>query len=259
MGDNRLGRLPHTRKWKQVIALIEGGAGTAEVAVATIDASKGGLAHAADDQGLVYAFWLLTQVPLAARKENFVGELRELGLDVSDSPSFMEVVASFTDAVDAHLRHKGGRTDLGEMAEMAAAEALTAFAKPDTVGLFRTTDAEAKQALRKYATQKQFGILARGFFARLTKRYLTYFLSRELSNHVQSDGRFSNIDRHTEFNEALGVHCHQVSRIVEDFSGEWFSKTEYEGGITPKKAAGFLYVAVEKIRKELAKGGHANE
>jgi hypothetical protein len=34
------------------------------------------------------------------------------------------------------------------------------------------------------ATVKQFGVLARDFFARLTRRHLEYYLSRELSKHV---------------------------------------------------------------------------
>ena len=37
MGTQRLGPLPRTRKWAQVVELIEDGAGTAEVAAATAD------------------------------------------------------------------------------------------------------------------------------------------------------------------------------------------------------------------------------
>jgi hypothetical protein len=67
MGHIRLGTLPRTRKWIQVLDLIGGGAGTPDVAAATMDASQRGLISAAKDPGLVYTVWLLTQVPLAAR------------------------------------------------------------------------------------------------------------------------------------------------------------------------------------------------
>ena len=46
MGHIRLGTLPRTRRWIQVLDLIGEGAGTPEVAVATIDASKQGLISA---------------------------------------------------------------------------------------------------------------------------------------------------------------------------------------------------------------------
>ena len=43
MGHTRLGRLPRTRKWQDVVGLIGAGADTADIAAATLDASKIGL------------------------------------------------------------------------------------------------------------------------------------------------------------------------------------------------------------------------
>jgi alkaline phosphatase len=40
MGHIRLGDLPRTRKWQEVVAFIEGGAGTAQVANARIFAAE---------------------------------------------------------------------------------------------------------------------------------------------------------------------------------------------------------------------------
>ena len=84
MGHIRLGTLPRTRKWIEVLDLIGGGAGSLEVAAATMDASDRGLAGAAKDPGLVHSVWLLTQIPLAARSDDFAGRLQQLpglGLD----------------------------------------------------------------------------------------------------------------------------------------------------------------------------------
>ena len=259
MGHIRLGTLPRTRKWIQVLDLIGSGAGTPDVAAATMDASQRGLKNAPKDPGLVFTFWLLTQIPLAARSKDFVAQLRKLGLEVSDSPSLLEMVGAFTGAVDAHLHRTGGRTDLGEMAQMAASETLAALGAPVNASLFETTVADTQQTIRSFSTTKQFSTLAREFFTRLSRKYLTYFLSRELSNYVSGDGRFSNIDRHVKFNQGLDLHCRQASRIIEEFSGGWFSKTNFEGGITQEKAARFVHVAFKKLREELGKGESAGE
>ena len=259
MGHIRLGTLPRTQQWIQVLDLIGGGAGSPDVAAATMDASQRGLIRAAEDPGLVYTVWLLTQVPLAARSKDFVGRLRKLGLDVSDSPSLLEVVGAFTGAVDAHLHRTGGRTDLGEMAQMAASEALVALGTPANGDLFETTAPDVQQTIKSFSTAKQFSTLAREFFARLSRKYLTYFISRELSNYVSGDGRFSNIDSHAAFNKGLDLHCRQASRIIEEFSGGWFSKANYQGGITQVKAAEFVHVALKKLRAELAKGQSSGE
>jgi len=254
MGHTRLGNLPKTQKWQEVIGLLGEGAGSAEIAAATLVASRGGLARASEDPALIHTFWLLTQIPLSARKDSFLADLRLKGLPVSDQATLMEVVGAFADAVDSHVRRSGGRTDLGEMAQLAGTETLTALVSEKANSLFGTTSADTQRALRGFSTERQFGTLARDFFARLARRYLTYFLSRELSNHVGRDQRFRNVNQHSDFLKALDVHCKQASRIVEDFAGEWFSKTNFKGGITPKKASGFIRVAVEKIRDELTRG-----
>jgi hypothetical protein len=254
MGHIRLGRLPRTRKWIEVLDLVGGGAGSAEVAAATMDASDRGLAGAAKDAGLVYSVWLLTQIPLAARGDDFVSRLQQLGLDVSTAPSLLEVVGAFAGGVDEHLSRKDGRTDLGEMAQMAACEALTALGTPVNASLFDSTEPSAQETLKGLSTPKQFSALAREFFTRLSRKYLTYFLSRELSNYVSGDGRFASIERHAQFNEGLDLYCRQATRIIEEFSGGWFSKANFEGGITQEKAASFVYVALKKLRSELARG-----
>jgi len=255
MGHLRLGELPRTRQWRQVVGLIEGGAGTAQVANAAISAAERGLKLASDDNGLVETIWLLTQLPLAARSADFAGALRRAGLDVRDAPGLMELVGAFADAVDHRLSKSGGRTDLGEMAEMAATETLSRVIGERTQSLFGTTAADVQRELGRLATNRQFSGFTRQFFARLTERYLDYFLSRALTQHVGEDKRFATLAQQAEFSKALGRHCLEASKIVEEFSGGWFSKTNWEkGGISRKEAAGFAYVAMKKITEELKEG-----
>ncbi len=255
MGHLRLGELPRTRKWNDVVELVKSEANVDQVAAAALDAAEKGLQKAADDEGLNRALWLLTQLPLAARDPKFVERLGELGISVGGAPQVMELVAGFSDAVDSHMRQEGGRSDLGEMAQMAAAEALTALLSSRSRSLFGTTPEDVQRELGALATPKQFGLLARDYFARLMRRYLGFYLSRELSNHVGGGRRFANINAHSEFDQALDLHCKQAARIVEEFSGSWFSKTDFEGGITPEKARRFGHVAFKKLRAELLRGG----
>lgn len=250
MGHIRLGNLPRTRKWQQVVALLDpdSGAGMPQIAAATLDAAKRGLEEAARDPALVHSFWLLTQLPHCARAGDFISELKRVGISVQSAPTLMELVGGFADAVDNHVRGTGGRTDLGEMAQMGAAESLTAVLRERTQSLFGTTPEMVQGQLAALATKKQFSVLARDFFANLTERYLGYFLSRQTSS------QFKSVEANREFREALSVHCRQASKIVEEFAGSWYSKTNYEGGITPRKAANFVHVALTKLRKELEKG-----
>jgi hypothetical protein len=253
MGHIRLGRLPRTRKWLEVVGLLEARSATPEVAAATLEASKRGLNEAARDPALVQSFWLLTQLPLCARKPDFVRELGKLGVSVGTEPSVTELIGGLSDAVDTHVHRKGGRTDLGEMAQMGAVESLTRVLTQRTTSLFGSTPEDVRRELSHVGTPRNFSLLARDFFARLTERYLTYFLSRELSNQLGS------IHANRQFREGLSIHCRQASKIVEQFAADWFSKANYKGGITPKKAAGFIAHALTKLVAELQKGAAGGE
>ena len=255
MGHIRLGNLPRTRKWQQVVSLIEGGARAPQIANATIAAAEKALELAAKDKGLVETVWLLTQLPLAAQNDNFAHALQSSGLDVSDSPGLMEVIGAFSDAVDKKMANNCGRTDLGEMAQMAASETMIQIIEPRTQSLFGTTPDDVKNAFSSIATNRQFGLFARDFFAQLTNKCLDYFVSRAIHDHVGEGRRFRTLAQQGEFTKALGIHSREASKIVGDFSGGWFSKTNWEkGGISRQDAEGFAHVAMNKIVAELKEG-----
>jgi len=172
----------------------------------------------------------------------------DLGVAVTSEPTLMELVGGFSDAVDQHVYRTGGRTDLGEIAQMGAAETIAAVLGERTASLFEVTGADVRRELARLGTPRKFSYLARSFFARLTERYLTYFLSRELSNQLP------NAKANREFREALSIHCKQASKIVEKFAADWFSLHKFRGGITPRKAAGFVGRALVKLSSELQQG-----
>jgi len=251
MGHIRLRSLPGSRKWQQVVALLEEGAGTGAIAAATMDAAQSALGKAAKDPALGHTLWLLAQIPIAAKSNDFTGELQKLGLSVSGEPSLHALMAAFTDAIDRKAIQSKRRTDLGEIAQSAASETFSTLIGRESESLFGETSESVKAALAAYATSTNFSKLAHSFAANLTRRYLMYFLSRELANHVGGDRRFEKLSEQREFSQALSLHCNQAARIVDQFASGWHGKNRYKGEITERNAAGFIDYALKKIRAEL--------
>jgi hypothetical protein len=54
-------------KWQQVVEQLRLGANVSAVAASAADAAEVSLQGASDDPAFLHAFWLLTQIPLAAR------------------------------------------------------------------------------------------------------------------------------------------------------------------------------------------------
>ena len=184
MGHIHLGRLPKTRPWNAVIDLLRAGASTADIAKATAKAAENSLAPAASDPAIRHAFWLLTQLPLAARSTDFAARLKELKIDVGSAPSLLSLTAAFQESIDARSRDAKGKTDLGGMALLAATEAFTALLAADLPGLFGTTSEDARYALGKLAAPDRFAKLSREFFVRLVNRNLEYFISRAIADYI---------------------------------------------------------------------------
>src|SRR5438874_3371988 len=102
MGHLRLGTLPTSKNWRDLMSLIPQPTSTpSQIAAATIEAAKGGVKRAANDNGVIETFWLLTQIPLAARQENFAAALRGLGLRVPEAPTPFDVLAALSGAIEA--------------------------------------------------------------------------------------------------------------------------------------------------------------
>ncbi len=254
MGHVRLGVLPQSRKWRQVVAELRHGASVAEIAALAAEAAETSLQATAADPAFLHAFWLLTQVPLAARGPAFAEDLGRLGIMVADHPGLLDVVAAISAAVDRHARNQGGRTDLGEMAHMAAVESLTAVVAPTLPSLFGPSPEEVQRAIGRLASGGHFSTLAREFFARLMQRTLDYYLSRELSKHTGAGERFRDDGARSQFDQAQDRHCREASRIVEEFAGGWYGKNVYQGeGLTTDAVGRFAPIAFKKVRAELRK------
>lgn len=278
MGSHLFVGMPRTGHYRRVIALLgdsAGGGGAAgvsagtleQVADATLDASLAGLTLAKGDEGLAFCVYLAVRLTRAAREDPFLRELERIGVPtpaaiggLPDVPvitdpaqySVYDLASGFTAAVDAHLRTERARTDVGELAQMAAAESLTTLCGGAAATLFGTSAATVQSSLRQLSTQGGFARLAHDLFARFAARFIEYHLSRELSNHVGRGRRFRNVDEHDEFLRQLRVHCAVATRPLQVFAGQWYAKRVRLADVSLGVARGFAAHALDKVREALA-------
>jgi hypothetical protein len=261
LGHQRLGDIPKTQKWANVVAKVTaGGQGTPggpaspeaiqEIAAETLDAAETGLLQSINDPGLRFTFYLLTQIVLAARETNWQDSLAGFGIHIADDSSVFDLTSEFQIAIDDHLSKHGGSTDVSEMAQKAAGEAIARLASPKANTLFGTGSDEVQDALKDLSTKAGFARLGQRFFGGFMARFLNFYLSRVTAGQVGEAG-CQQVGDLTRFNEALAAHCQQSARIVHDFCGEWYSKTEFQKGIDLENTSGFMAVAMKKLKAEL--------
>jgi hypothetical protein len=261
IGHQRLGDIPKSKKWSAVVASVTGedtatggpnslSQAIPEIADLTLDAAETGLQRAIDDPGLRFTFYLLTQIVLAARESDWQRRLAGLGIHLSDESSIFDLTADVQDAVDQYSASYGVATDVSEMAQQAAGQAIAELAGPDAKTLFGSGAAELQEALRKLSTKAGFARLGQHFFGRFMSRFLNFYLSRVTAGQV-GGRRLGDVRELSHFNEALEHHCNQSAQIVHDFCGEWYSKTEFQHGIDLENTSKFMAVALKKLQAEI--------
>jgi hypothetical protein len=159
--------------------------------------------------------------------------------------------------MDNHLHSHGQRSDLSEIAHRALIGAVTDTVRSKLEGrLFAVTPDDVKQVFREFSKEKTFGQLSRDFFSQLTNKSLDYFLSQTLSSQIGEGQRFVSMNEKSQFDKALTTHCKEASKIVEEYSGGWFSKHLFaeSGDISRKSVQGFASYAMKKMTDALKAG-----
>ena len=251
MGHLRHGRLPQSRKWRQVVALLDAGASEGQVAAAAADASQTALKMAAGDPLFLVVLETLAELPLVARGPGFAGEMVRLGLRVPES--LPGLLGDLSDRFDLARETVGG-SDIGEIGHQSALVSLARAVEADLPSLFAPTPQELRRALGALSVGQRFAGLARSFFAEVARRTLDYYLSRELANHTGPGRRFASDAERVAFDAALARHAVEASRTVEDYAGGWSGKAVWQGGgLTPQAVKRFASYAMTKLTAELAR------
>lgn len=261
MGHVRLGTLPRSRAWKEVVGLITAGADVSQIANATIRAADKAFSFVLNDEGYTEAVWLMTQLAIAAKKDNFSEHLQSVGINLPHDTSLPDVAAAVTEALDRKLESNGGRSsDLAEISQRALVGALVEHISPKLPSLFTPGPDDVRGALGALGKKREFGELSQTFFSKLTNESMNYFLSKTLATHLGEGQRFATMNEMNQFEKALETHCREASLIVKQFSADWFSKHRYEEGddISRESSNGFASYALKKMKDELKEGARAD-
>jgi hypothetical protein len=254
MGHSRIGSLPATKPWKDVIKLIADGADVPAVATATLRAAERAFAWIQEDAGFREATNLMVEIGLAAGGKDGVKKLAALGITLSENTSVAEVAMTVGAELERRIAAQRERSDIGEIAGKALVSAVIGQLKGKLSTLIEPTPGEVAGVLKKTSQPQGFGEFARTFFSRMTGESLDYFLSKTLTTKLGEGQRFVTNNQVAEFMSAMKTHCEETSVIAQEFAGDWFSKHRFEGGgaISRDEIGGFAWYAMQKMRAEMA-------
>lgn len=263
MGHVRLGKLPTSQKWKEIIALLgDDGTSAQALAEAVANASIKDLEKAASNKTLVAIYEMLVNIPQAAKEKDFQAALKKIGIDVPKNPTLDHIAIGMAKAIDAVATQNHQHPDLGRMAKESAISTFLDMTDNASQTLWGSTTDDMQSGVASFADTARFGEFNQRFHADLSYRILNYHLDREMPRHVAATGRFPTIADMNVFQAGLRKHCMESSMIMRTFARDWLGKqyaSQPKDGSRPKmdakKSAGFIYVSTNKIAKEQRKRG----
>jgi hypothetical protein len=256
MGHERVGALPKSRQWREIVGGIAATRSNAtmvdSVASETLRLVKRQFRLLQSDSAVRSAFGFLIDLSIAARDGTVSAFARK------DSP---DQVTPLSLAMEARrqIKPSGISPEYTTLARDAAIDAIGRWysearsAQPES--LFEE-DGLGANPWSGLGSAGGFSELSRHFFASFADRYLNYFLEREVASAL------TTIQDRQEFKQQLRDHIDDVSRhafesakITQSFAAAWFNKNASRGHPRRKEIEGFVAHAMGKMRDEFNREG----
>lgn len=251
MGHTRLGTLPKTRKWSQVISLLgEDARAVPQLARAIVQAAEAAYVQASEDRGVEESLRLMAVLASSARSPDFQERLAAEGISVTQDTDAVRFLRDLFLEANRRFGPNSERSIFSEFASLALREALTEAVGAQTGTLFTAGIADVQEAYRQFGTERGFARLSRLFFARLLAQSLQYFTDKGIASELGEDGGVRDEEELLEIRRAIRGYSFEASKIVEDFAGAWYSKSRWLK--RERETGGFASVAMRKIAAEIA-------
>jgi hypothetical protein len=253
MGHIRLGRLPKRKTWNQVCDLLSSSSDAKNIANSLSKAAKNGLLQEENQRGLFHTLRYLINLVNASTTDAFDKALSDIDIQVSPQESGMASLGHILEKIRSTVQEAEGSSCLDSIAATAFQETLTKTVQENAQTLFGCSVDDVKIAFRQYSTKTKFGEIARLFFSAYLTRTFQSLIDRAISEYIGKGRNFKEAGDVLEFQNALKTYCWDVSKIVEDFSGGWYSKHQWEGTLTDDEIKRFSSYSLKKILSEIGR------
>ena len=260
MGHERVGALPHTKRWRDVVGQLAESSGSPEdvaaIANDTLENVRIQLRKIHSDDGVVAAFQFLVALTKSASSEDAGEAPFSPGIDFDGNPSVLRLIGQLRSWVEA----QGGSREYADLAAKASADAISLWSSQQSLqGSLFTSPGDSRDIWRRADNGAGFCEVSRLFFSKFTERYLRYFLEREASASMASvsdrDRLASQLREHMD---GVSRFAFETSRITQSFAAGWFNNHARNRHPTKDESRGFLSLAFGKIREELRREADAN-
>ena len=256
MGHERVGILPRRKHWNEIVSLIrhtleDEFAKTANLASQTLAEVKTRYRRLHQDSGVQAAFAYL--VALSTSKLKAAEGLASVDPKLENNPSPLRITADLANWVKSHANSP----EYAELACRAAADTISKWTREKSNQQLLFDDSTNALHVWGNTDGRAFSSISRTFFAKLTERYIRYFIERSASAETPSLQARQRLEVSLSAHlEEISQHAFETSKITQSFAAGWFNKNTKYQRPDDKEISGFLAIAFGKLQEELSREGN---
>lgn len=254
MGHQRIGTLPATRRWAEVVALLSGGAAAPDIASAIARATNSDIERIKRSETLRLVTQLMVALPLAARTRDFVAAAGEMGVEVAGPLEPLSIFSALSERLDRQVMADRDTSDVPELLRKALVEGFMAALPPARTGLFGDLYSadECQARVASLATPGGFSKLVTAVFGRLIELHHSHYVGRVLGDDAALGSRTQSIRDHSGFERALSDHSRETTTILEEYAVGWYGKALRDNALSDaRRQREFSNYALDKLHSEL--------
>lgn len=250
MGHQRTGTLPQTDRWREVVDQLSDFSASepdvSEITRRVAENVKDRLKDMHLDSGVQATFQFLVQLTVAARSDDPVGRLNQIGVELPPNPSPLKISLALREWAGQKITEKDSMEYL-ELAVSAATDTIIERYERVSGAQSKMFGEESSLDVWEDVSGGEFSEVAHSYFANFTERYLRYFLDREASSKIK------DLDTREVFQEKIAQHAREKAKITQSFAAGWYNRHASESSPNIEEVEGFLYKAFGKLRGELSR------
>jgi hypothetical protein len=254
MGHQRIGTLPATRRWAEVVALLSGGAAAPDIASAIARATNSDIERIKRSETLRLVMQLMVALPLAARSRDFVTAAGEMGVEVAGPLEPLSIFSALSERLDRQVMADRDTSDVPELLRKALVEGFMAALPPARNGLFGDfySADECQARVASLAAPGGFSKLVTAVFGRLIELHHSHYVGRVLGDDAVLGSRTQSIRDHSGFDRALADHSRETTTIIEEYAVGWYGKAFRDNALNDvRRQREFSNYALDKLHSEL--------
>lgn len=260
MGHVRIGFLPHTKQWQNIVQQLSRFGGDESVAIKiandTLEAIRNTYETLPYDESVIKAILYLANLAFSAKMMDQIEYLNQNGYGVDNNLSLHSLVSS----AQEYITTDEGSREINKLAKDAAMQAVIRYYEKHSSGQLTLFGEGEQNPFTKAGTGAAFCELARSFFSAFIDRQIKYYVEREAASTINDYRQLDNFTKSlTKQTNAIADHAFEISKLMQSFAAGWFNKYAISSAPTDDDVISFLKLSFSKMREELRREAEGNE